>query len=83
LNWGAGVLPRADDVRGVIMGDAAGAFVVGLPLAVLLGLHTPLGYVGIFLARIVEELAKLAVFTWRARRVRWERLVTAGDPLST
>jgi Na+-driven multidrug efflux pump len=73
---GAGVLPSANDVRGVIMGDVVGAFVVGLPLAVLLGLHTPLGYVGIFVARIMEELAKLAIFTWRARRIRWERLVT-------
>ena len=65
---GAGVLPSANDVRGVIMGDVVGAFLVGLPLAVLLGLHTPLGYVGIFVARILEELAKLAIFTWRARR---------------
>src|SRR3954454_293598 len=46
---GAGVLPSGNDVRGVILGDVAGAFVVGLPLAVLLGLHTPLGVAGVFL----------------------------------
>jgi putative MATE family efflux protein len=74
---GAGVLPSANDVRGVILGDVVGAFAVGLPLAILLGLHTPLGWVGVFVARIVEELVKLAIFTWRARRVRWEQLVTA------
>jgi Na+-driven multidrug efflux pump len=72
---GAGVLPSGNDVRGVILGDVVGAFAVGLPLAVLLGLHTPLGYLGIFAARIVEELAKLAVFTYRAKRIRWESLV--------
>jgi putative MATE family efflux protein len=72
---GAGVLPSGNDVRGVILGDVVGAFAVGLPLAVLLGLHTPLGYVGIFAARIVEELAKLAVFSYRAKRIRWESLV--------
>ncbi|EWT00329.1 multidrug transporter MatE [Intrasporangium oryzae NRRL B-24470] len=75
---GAGVLPSANDVRGVIIGDVVGAFGVGLPLAVLLGLHTPLGFVGVVLARIVEELVKLAVFTWRARRVSWDRLVVAA-----
>jgi Na+-driven multidrug efflux pump len=79
---GAGVLPSANDVRGVIMGDVVGAFVVGLPLAVLLGLHTPLGYVGIFVARILEELAKLSIFTWRARRIRWERLVTPREAVA-
>lgn len=72
---GAGVLPSGNDVRGVILGDVIGAFVVGLPLAVLLGLHTPLGYVGIFAARIVEEFAKLAIFSYRAKRIRWESLV--------
>ncbi len=72
---GAGVLPSANDVRGVILGDAVGGFVVGLPLAILLGLHTPLGYVGVFAARIVDECAKLAIFTWRAKRIRWNALV--------
>jgi Na+-driven multidrug efflux pump len=75
---GAGVLPSANDVRGVIMGDVVGAFAIGLPLAVLLGLHTPLGYVGIFVARLLEELAKLAIFSWRARRVRWDVLVATA-----
>ena len=72
---GAGVLPSGNDVRGVILGDVVGAFLVGLPLAVLHALHTPQGYVGIFAARIVEELAKLAIFTYRARRIRWDSLV--------
>lgn len=72
---GAGVLPSGNDVRGVILGDVVGAFVVGLPLAVLLGLHTPLGFAGIFAARIVEEFAKLAIFSYRARRIRWDALV--------
>ena len=53
---GAGVLPSGDDVRGVILGDVAGAFVVGLPLAVVLGLHTPLGVAGVFVARVIEEV---------------------------
>ncbi|MEO7754454.1 MAG: MATE family efflux transporter [Terracoccus sp.] len=72
---GAGVLPSGNDVRGVILGDLVGAFVVGLPLAILLGLHTPLGFLGIVVARVVEEVAKLAIFSWRARRIQWHRLV--------
>ncbi len=71
---GAGVLPSAGDTRGVILGDVVSAFVIGLPLAILLGLHTPLGIVGVFLARVIEETVKLGVFTWRARRIRWEKL---------
>ena len=71
---GAGVLPSGDDARGVILGDAGGAFLVGLPLAVLLGLHSPLGIAGVFLARVVEEVAKLVIFTWRERRLDWARL---------
>jgi Na+-driven multidrug efflux pump len=75
---GAGVLPSGNDVRGVILGDVAGAFLVGLPLAVLLGLHTPLGAAGVFLARVVEECAKVGIFTWRTRRLDWHRLATAS-----
>jgi MATE family, multidrug efflux pump len=76
---GAGVLPSGGDVRGVILGDVTGAFVVGLPLALLLGLHTPLAVAGIFLARVVEESAKVVIFTWRSRRVDWHGLARTGS----
>jgi putative MATE family efflux protein len=72
---GAGVLPSGSDVRGVIMGDVIGSFVVGLPLAIVLALFTPLGVVGLFVARVVDECAKLAVFTMRTRRISWEAVV--------
>ncbi len=45
---GAGVMPSGGDVRGVVLGDGVSAFLVGLPLAILLGLFTPLGIVGLF-----------------------------------
>lgn len=74
---GAGVMPSGNDVRGVILGDVVGAFVVGLPLAVGLGLFTPLGYVGIFAARNIEEFAKFLIFRARTRRVDWAKLAHA------
>lgn len=74
---GAGVMPSGNDVRGVILGDVVGAFVIGLPLAVALGLFTPLGFVGIFAARNIEELSKYVIFRWRVRRVDWAALAHA------
>ncbi|GGK15054.1 MATE family efflux transporter [Deinococcus malanensis] len=71
---GGGVLPSAGDGKGVIIGDVVGAFIVGLPLAIWLGLYTPLGVWGVFLARALEELAKVCVFEWRRRRINWEKL---------
>lgn len=71
---GAGVLPSANDVRGVILGDVVGAFVVGLPIAIVLGLFTPLAVFGVFLARIIEEVAKLFIFNWRKNRIDWDKL---------
>ncbi len=71
---GGGVLPSGNDVRGVILGDVVGAFAIGLPLAVLLGLHTPLGVAGVFLARVIEEAGKLGILTWRARRLKWNEV---------
>ena len=54
------------------MGDFAAPFIIGLPLSLLLGLGTPLGIYGVFIARALEELAKLAIFTWRGRRLDWD-----------
>lgn len=72
---GAGVLPSGGDVRGVVIGDAVGAFAVGLPLAIILGLYTPLGIIGLFLARVIEEAVKLLIFTARTRRISWQAVV--------
>lgn len=73
---GGGVLPSAGDGKGVIIGDVVGSFVVGLPLAFLLGLHTPLGVWGVFVARSFDEIAKVLIFEWRKRRVNWQKLAT-------
>lgn len=71
---GGGVLPSAGDGKGVIIGDVVGSFVVGLPLAIGLGLYTPLGVWGVFLARSLDEVAKVLVFEWRKRRLNWLKL---------
>lgn len=71
---GGGVLPSAGDGKGIIIGDLVGAFVVGLPLAIYLGLYTPLGLWGVFVARTLDELAKVMVFEWRRRRIDWDEL---------
>jgi hypothetical protein len=41
---------------------------------VLIGLQTPLGIAGVILARVVEELAKVVIFSWQARRLDYEAL---------
>lgn len=74
---GGGVLPGTGDGKGVILGDVVGSFVVGLPLAILLGLHTPLGVWGVFLARVLDEVAKVVIFEWRRRRLNWDALAEA------
>jgi len=74
---GAGVLPSGNDTRGVILGDFVSAFLVGLPLAVLLGLHTRLGVIGVFVARVCEELVKMGIFGWRSGRLQWHELASA------
>jgi putative MATE family efflux protein len=75
---GAGVLPSAGEVRWVVVGDSVGAFLVGLPAAVALGMATPLGMTGLFLARVAEEAVKVLLFSWRVRRVRWTETVRAA-----
>jgi len=73
--YGVGILPSGNDVKGVLIGTAFSAFLVGLPLAIILGLYTPLGIIGIFVARVIEEIVKFAYFRYRATRIDWTALV--------
>ena len=72
---GGGVLPSGNDTRGVLLGDAASAFLVGLPLAWLLAFEMNLGVWGLLWARVAEELVKVAIFSWRARKLAWPQVI--------
>jgi putative MATE family efflux protein len=79
---GGGILTSGSDIRGVIYGDAVGALVVGIPLAFALGLYTPLGIWGIVIGRAADEIVKVLIFEYRARRIDWQKLIdsqTLGD----
>lgn len=80
---GAGVLPSGGDVRGVILGDAVSTFAVGIPLALVLSLATPLGLIGLFLARVIEELVKVAIFEYRTRRISWHAVIERESAVVT
>lgn len=74
-----GILTSGSDVRGVIYGDLV-AVGVGLPLALVLALYTPLGIWGVMIARAVDEFLKLAVFEYRASRIDWAKLIAEQSP---
>jgi Na+-driven multidrug efflux pump len=82
-----GMLPSGGDTRGVVIGDIAGAFTIGLPVGYLLTFQLGLGVWGIFAGRAIEELIKLAFFGWRAARLPWgrhaarTRAATVGVPV--
>jgi putative MATE family efflux protein len=72
-----GILSGGSDARGVVIGDAGGAFLIGLPLAYLLAFPAGLGVWGIFLARAIEEIIKTFFFSWRVRGLAWGEVARA------
>lgn len=73
---GAMVLPNGNDPKGIIWGDLLGAFVVGVPLALLLGFPAGWGFFGVMVARSLDEIVKIIVFTYRARKIDWEVVIS-------
>jgi putative MATE family efflux protein len=84
----ASVLPSGNDTTGIIIGDFAGPYLVGLPLAIGLALFTPLGVLGAVMAKGGEDTLKWLIFAYRNRGIKWENvlqrhedsLVGLGDP---
>jgi len=72
---GAMVLPNGNDPKGIIWGDLLGAFVVGVPLAVLLGFPVGWGFFGVIFARSLDEVVKILVFSYRARKINWDDVI--------
>jgi putative MATE family efflux protein len=72
---GAMVLPNGNDPKGIIWGDIIGAFVVGIPLAILLGFPAGWGFAGVMIARSLDEVVKILIFTSRGRKINWDEVV--------
>jgi putative MATE family efflux protein len=83
----AAVLPNGNDTNGIIMGDLAGPYLIGLPVSIALAFFTPLGVLGVMVGKGLEDTLKMLIFGWRARRIAWDRvvekhedsLITPGD----
>jgi putative MATE family efflux protein len=83
----ASVLPAGNDTTGIIIGDFSGPYLIGLPLTLVLGLLTPLGVLGAVIGKGTEDILKMLIFSYRARKIRWDdvlkahedSLVTMGD----
>jgi Na+-driven multidrug efflux pump len=61
-------------VRNMILG--AGVMPSGGDVrGVVLELFTPLGVIGLFVARVIEECVRLAILTARTRRISWAAVV--------
>jgi len=75
-----GIMLGGGDTRGAVIGDVAGAFILGLPLAYLLGFSAGFGVWGIFLARAAEEVIKTIFFGWRVSRLPYRKF-TAGQEI--
>jgi Na+-driven multidrug efflux pump len=73
---GAMVLPNGNDTKGIIWGDLIGALVIGVPLAIVLGFPAGLGFVGVLIARSLDELTKVVIFTYRARKIDWKQVTS-------
>ena len=84
LPFMASAIAMVDDDRQLVVAED-GLYIRDASTGAL-GLHTPLGVLGVFAARVVEELAKVVIFSRRTRQVRWEalarptRTAQAGSP---
>jgi Na+-driven multidrug efflux pump len=68
---GNGILPSGGDTKFVLLGHLVSSYLVGLPVAVWLGIFAGLNASGVFGARALEEIIKVIVFFLRFRTPAW------------
>lgn len=68
---GNGILPSGGDTKFVLASHLIGSYLVGLPVAVCLGMFTGLHAWGVFGARALEEIIKMIFFLLRFRTPAW------------
>ncbi len=68
---GNGILASGGDTRFVLLGNLAGTYMLGLPVAAFLASVLKFGFFGVFAAKILEEITKATWFFVRFRSSRW------------
>ena len=68
---GNGILPSGGDTKFVLVSHLIGSYLVGLPVAVCLGIFAGLHAWGVFGARALEEIIKVIFFLLRFRTPAW------------
>jgi putative MATE family efflux protein len=71
--FGNGLLATGGDTRYILLINFIGTYGVGLPLAIFLGLFARLGFYGVIIGKIADELIKLVCFLVRYRTPAWYR----------
>src|ERR1700723_2124688 len=68
---GNGILPSGGDTKYILLGHLVGSYLVGLPVAVWLGIFAGLNVWGVFGSRALEEMLKAIFFLRRYRTPAW------------
>lgn len=68
---GSSLLASGGDAKGVFYGDTFGAYLVGLPIAYMGGMHWGWGAISIFIAKAAEDVFKVFFFGNRLRKIKW------------
>ena len=71
--FGNGLLATGGDTRYILLINFIGTYGVGLPLAIFLGLFAQLGFYGVIIGKIADEMIKLVCFLVRYRTPVWYR----------
>lgn len=73
---GDGILQSGGLTKFVTTVDIGTIFIVGLPAAYILGIYLGLGFAGIIIGKILEEIFRLIVFMVRYKTPNWYRVLT-------
>lgn len=79
---GLSVLRGAADTRGPMWITILGYWVIGIPVAYVLGFHTRMGHVGIWAGLTLSLAVVGLLLLWRVRRVLWGRPLAPVAPLA-
>lgn len=72
---GNGILKSGGITKFIAIVDIVVVFFIGLPTAYLLGIYCGMGFQGIMIGRILEEVSRITIFTLRYKKSTWYKVL--------